>query len=86
MKRYLLILVLGLAGILFAGIATADDYIDDLYYNPQLQVDMQLKAGTLQPHYNKQKMQELVFVADSTQLSPAKSAPQATPADTLAIR
>lgn len=53
-------------------VAVADDYVDDLYYSEASAVEQQLRSGDLQPYYNKQYMQPIIFIDD-----------EPLPADTL---
>lgn len=56
-----------LAFILFLGVvvgASADDYVDDVYYTSDAALAEQTSAQ-LQPYYNKKAMQEIVFLDDT---------------------
>ncbi|MBQ0034371.1 MAG: hypothetical protein KBS77_03670 [Bacteroidales bacterium] len=59
MKRLLLI-----GSILCVTAAFADDYVDDLYYSESVAVEQEIMNATLVPHYDKSKMQEVVFIID----------------------
>ena len=54
--------------LLVAGTASvpADDFVDDVYYLPQVELRRQLTSGnnTLTPHYDK-NVREIVFLDDT---------------------
>lgn len=45
----------------------ADDFVDDTYYSPEVELSRTTETGAPQhePYYNKRAMQELVFVEDT---------------------
>ena len=57
----------------------ADDYVDDIYYSDKAAADRQISSGDLQPYYDKNRMEPLLFepVEPSDSLS--------MPADTLTL-
>jgi len=63
-------LAVTLLAVLFALplLTRADDYIDDVYYSPDiLLTEMEnIDEADLQPYYNKKNMQEIIFIEDST--------------------
>ena len=59
--------------------SVADEYVDDIYYSDQAAAERQISSGDLQPYYDKNRMEPLLFepVEPSDSLS--------MPADTLTI-
>ena len=59
--------------------SVADEYVDDLYYSDQAAAERQISSGDLQPYYDKNSMELLLFepVEPSDSLS--------MPADTLTL-
>ena len=57
----------------------ADDYVDDIYYSDKAAAERQISSGDLQPYYDKNRMEPLLFepVEPSDSLS--------MPADTLTL-
>ena len=63
MKRLTIILFLA---VLAAPLLTrADDYIDDVYYSPEVVIQSPSEQPR-QPYYNKNLMKEIIFLDDDT--------------------
>ena len=64
MKR--LTVILFLLTLVTAPLLTrADDYIDDVYYSPEV-VILSTAEQPKKPYYNKNLMQEIIFLDDDT--------------------
>lgn len=61
-----LVAVIGMLGMY----ASADDYVDDVYYSDEVELMRQLSSGDLQPQYDKRGMKEIIFLTDTTQAVP----------------
>ena len=82
MKRLLGILPLVL--IVLPALTRADDYVDDVYYSPEVILESSnSEADRMQPYYNKKAMQEIVFYEDSLPANqqPAMQTEQSLPAN-----
>ncbi len=63
MKRWLNIFILMLGVVLIVPLHADDDYVDDIYYQPETEIS----TTSLEPSYNK-NAREIVFIEDSTEL------------------
>ncbi len=63
MKRWLNIFILMLGVVLIVPLHADDDYVDDIYYQPEAEIS----TTSLEPSYNK-NAREIVFIEDSTEL------------------
>lgn len=64
MKRWLLI-----ASLAMGVSVNADDYINDVYYTPELATRKAMEQTILTPKYPK-NIKEIIFIADSTDTQP----------------
>ncbi len=64
MKRLLAILALTLVSL--PTFMRADDYIDDVYYSPEVEKTQTTTTSDIrQPYYNKKAMVEIIFINDT---------------------
>ena len=63
---YRKILLLAVVAVVCSGL-TADDFVDDVYYLPDVELQKKLNSGNteLTPHYNK-NVREIIFLTDTT--------------------
>ncbi|MCM1034592.1 MAG: hypothetical protein NC038_03245 [Paludibacter sp.] len=62
MKRWYLVI-----GVLILAFGlTADDFLDDVYYLPELAVQKAMQESITTPYYNSKKIREIVFITDDT--------------------
>lgn len=54
----------------------ADDFVDDVYYLPDMAVWEAMKHSVPEPYYNTKKMREIVFIVNDT---------SSVPVDTLSV-
>ncbi len=64
--RYILFafLVLMFGSGLLVSSVYADDYVDDIYYSPEVALKSKLEKGDIMPTYDK-KVREIVFIEDT---------------------
>lgn len=61
MRRILVVILLA-----FTALVSADDFVDDVYFSPQMQLQKQLEnPENITPYYNK-NVREIIFITDSS--------------------
>ena len=64
MKR-LIIILLPVFLLSLPLLLLADDYIDDVYYSPEVELSNTADQPVRQPYYNKKAMEQIIFVDDT---------------------